>query len=683
MTVLPLLLEWAVRSSLLILIGALLLLVLRVKDSSHRLAGWTAVLVSSLAIPVLAATVPNVPVRSAWLPTARLAMPRATAPVEVPAAVPDTAFDATPLRTAAARRDDLAPRAASGLAGGRHRFDSTPGWALIILSVYGSIAVSLLVRTVAGLAMSLRLLRGGHATGQATDGIPIHRSDRVAGPVTLGLQRPVIVLPADWAEWDPATLHAVLAHERSHARRRDPAVQLLSMLHRAILWFSPLAWFLHQRIVRAAEEASDDAALAAIGDRARYAEVLLGFMRSSGRLKAAPTLGVNAVPMARYGSPRRRIERILDGTGVSGGVTRWHAAAIVVVALPLAYVVAAAQARPEFEIADVHVSSPRRDGQKVGQMDGVTGNFVSPVVGAVRGGRYELHHATLMELIRTAYAVEADAVVGGPGWLTSDSDRFDVIAKPPPGRPTAAALNEMLQSLLADRFKLVVRHETRPLRAWVLSKEPGEPKLRNADPAGVPACRIVDDNQRVSCRNVTMDAFAVAIRAGTLTTLPVVNATGIQGSWDFDLRYTVARGYFGVASGNPLLDAVGKQLGLQLKLASVSQPVLVVERVERRPTANVAGVETRLPADPTAFDVASIRPCDAARPVTRGFQPAASWLRDVCHYECSSRWRGAVHGASRARRVGWARSASPSWPDPRFRFWTAATSSSRPCCATC
>ena len=136
--------------------------------------------------------------------------------------------------------------------------------------------------------------------------------------MTLGIARPAIVLPGDWREWDGAKLDAVLAHERSHIRRHDPAVQLLSAIHRALLWHSPLSWFLHRRIVRVAEEASDDAAVAVTRDRASYAEVLLDFMQRG--VRGASWQGV---PMARYGRPDERIHRILDGTALSRGVTRW------------------------------------------------------------------------------------------------------------------------------------------------------------------------------------------------------------------------------------------------------------------------------------------------------------------------------------------------------------------------
>ena len=50
--------------------------------------------------------------------------------------------------------------------------------------------------------------------------------------------------------------------------------------------------------------------------------------------------------------------------------------------------------------------------------------------GVIRGGRYELRNATMVDLISTAYGIDAEKVLGGPNWL--ESDRFDVIAKTPP-----------------------------------------------------------------------------------------------------------------------------------------------------------------------------------------------------------------------------------------------------------
>src|ERR1700733_11800186 len=71
---------------------------------------------------------------------------------------------------------------------------------------------------------------------------------------------------------------------------------------------------------------------------------------------------------------------------------------------------------PTFDIADVHVSPHTLRPNMTG--------------GVLLGGRYQLLNATTVDLIRTAYSVDADKVLGGPSWL--ESDRFDVIAKAPP-----------------------------------------------------------------------------------------------------------------------------------------------------------------------------------------------------------------------------------------------------------
>jgi len=113
------------------------------------------------------------------------------------------------------------------------------------------------------------------------------------------LLRPTILLPLDWHQWDSTKLDAVLAHERSHIRRRDPAIQFISAIHRSLLWISPLSWFLDRRIVRTAELISDDDAIVVAQDRASYAEILLEFVQRS----AARNHHSFGVPMARYDRP--------------------------------------------------------------------------------------------------------------------------------------------------------------------------------------------------------------------------------------------------------------------------------------------------------------------------------------------------------------------------------------------
>src|SRR5580693_6040443 len=93
------------------------------------------------------------------------------------------------------------------------------------------------------------------------------------------------------------------------------------------------------------------------------------------------------------------------------------------------------QSRPTFQIADVHASVPLRTANMQG--------------GTLQAGRFEIRHATMLDLIKTAYGVDADTVFGGPSWL--EWDRYDVVAKAPANTP-AATVRLMLQALLADRF---------------------------------------------------------------------------------------------------------------------------------------------------------------------------------------------------------------------------------------
>ena len=318
--------DWALRSSILIASCGLLLWALRLRDPSIRLAAWAAVLCGSLAMPLFRVEAPRIPI----------AVARTVENQKVLDEIPRIS------RT-------VPPPAPVGIV---KPFDQGRA----ALTVYLVIALGLLLRLGVGLAMSRRLLRSSCATGLNTEGTEVRESDSVSAPVTLGIARPAIVLPSDWRDWSGAKLDAVLAHERSHIRRLDPALQVLSAIHRALLWHSPVSWFLHNQIVRVAEEASDDAAIAVIDDRAFYAEVLLGFMRRGVRGSSAP-----GVPMARYGRPEARINRILEGSVLSRGLKGGSLTAILLVASPLTFLVAAAHVAEQSASAPAPKAVPRAE----------------------------------------------------------------------------------------------------------------------------------------------------------------------------------------------------------------------------------------------------------------------------------------------------------------------------------
>jgi uncharacterized protein (TIGR03435 family) len=442
--------------------------------------------------------------------------------------------------------------------------------------------------------------------------------------VTPGIARPAIVLPAGWRHWDSAKLEAVLAHERSHIQRRDPAVQLLSAIHRALLWYSPLSWFLDRQIVRLAEQASDDAAVAAIRDRASYAEVLLEFMQRGVRRTS-----LQGVPMARYGQPEQRIHRILDATTLSRGVTRWSVAAILALGLPLAYVIAAAQERLTFEAASVKADAPvgggagglavrrKSDGPSPRRFDEPTGG-----PGTTDPGRIHYPMATARFVLTRAYDVN-DYQIVGPDWL--DRDRFDIDATMPAGT-TKEQFRTMLQNLLVDRFKMASHKEMREFAGFTLVVGKGGPKLKESaeaptpqdDGAPDPPHKLGPDgyfvpperpgvflqvtgmpgtaDARANFRQFTMPMLANILQ--NQLKRPVADETGLTAKYDFVLNFStqgisLGNGRLPVSMGDgdpphqpDLASALQAQLGLKLEPKKVSQEVVIIDHMEKAPTEN-------------------------------------------------------------------------------------------------
>jgi uncharacterized protein (TIGR03435 family) len=267
-----------------------------------------------------------------------------------------------------------------------------------------------------------------------------------------------------------------------------------------------------------------------------------------------------------------------------------------------------ANAPVKFEIADIHQSPPRR-------FPFFEGAFLE-------NGRYILRQATIADLISTAYGLKDSSYVhGGPSWL--EWDRWDVIAKVPEGT-TEATAKEMLQSLLKDRFNLVVHSGNGLVSSYLLSLEKdkpssnlkpssgsedsackGEPPPATPPPPGtiVPAL--------LHCHNMTMEKFAQDLPnfAGAYIQKPGVDKTGLKGAYDFDLRWTARFDLQRAgADGITVFDALDKQLGLKFALGTASQPVFVVDSVNEKPTPNAPDLAKIMPPLPPAqFEVAVVK----------------------------------------------------------------------------
>jgi uncharacterized protein (TIGR03435 family) len=103
----------------------------------------------------------------------------------------------------------------------------------------------------------------------------------------------------------------------------------------------------------------------------------------------------------------------------------------------------------------------------------------------------------------------------------------------------------MLRALLADRFKLVVHRDARPVPGFLLTVGKSKAKLKEADGSGETGCSAhlqrgegTVPSWVAACRNMTMEAFAEALRGldSRYLTSPVADQTGLGGAWDFDLK---------------------------------------------------------------------------------------------------------------------------------------------------
>ena len=211
---------------------------------------------------------------------------------------------------------------------------------------------------------------------------------------------------------------------------------------------------------------------------------------------------------------------------------------------------------------------------------------------------YHVGNGTLKYLIMDAYGVKWDSIVGGPDWIGATGYDIDAKVTPaadaPPPRLTSAQRRQMIQSLLADRFKLVVHNETKDAPIYDLELAKGGSKLPITTPNDTFAKGIngLDGNPVSSGYPVMLGRGHLFGQAVTIASLidylkqelhrPVVDKTGLAGKYDLSLQWTPDNtpDDSPLASGPSLFTAIQEQLGL--KLTSTHGPVktLVIDHVE-------------------------------------------------------------------------------------------------------
>jgi uncharacterized protein (TIGR03435 family) len=230
------------------------------------------------------------------------------------------------------------------------------------------------------------------------------------------------------------------------------------------------------------------------------------------------------------------------------------------------------QSHAEFEVASVKVVDLSR-----------LGNAISMNIGTVRHEEVTFGNATLNDCIRFAYGIGSDAQIAGPDWITSKQFLYDIVAK---GQPAASReqLQAMMQTLLAERFKLVTHRAEKQMSYYALVPARNGPKVQvvNDPPEGF---RGTTYGGRIDSI-LSMPGLAYLLSRFE-TERPIIDQTGLRGLYAVKLEW--ARQLLQNADGPPgpsLFTAIDEQLGLKLEARKGPVEVLMVDRAERVPIEN-------------------------------------------------------------------------------------------------
>jgi uncharacterized protein (TIGR03435 family) len=242
---------------------------------------------------------------------------------------------------------------------------------------------------------------------------------------------------------------------------------------------------------------------------------------------------------------------------------------------------------PQFEVASVKPSVPSEQG-------GCGGRGVLCRTGGARTPDPSLFicdSCTLSDLVMSAYHIQSYQL-SAPSWM--ESERFTVNARVPAGT-TPEQLRFMQQSLLEKRFRLTYHHEEKEMPRCELVVAKGGPKLKASvgEPTAAdgrePGADIAPDG-RVSARYSDLSMAELAEILSKQVHVPVIDATGLEGKFDFALSWVMDRGAPSgmpeADSGPTIFSAVQAQLGLKLEQKKGPVDRLVIDHADKAPTGN-------------------------------------------------------------------------------------------------
>jgi bla regulator protein BlaR1 len=440
----------------------------------------------------------------------------------------------------------------------------------------------------------------------------------------FGVCKPVLLLPEGIIErLTIPQLEAVVAHELCHVRRSDNLTATIQMMVEAIFWFHPLVWWIETRLVEERERACDEEVLRVVREPEVYAQGILNVCKF---YLESPLVCVSGITGADL---KKRIDEIMTPRAAHKLDFARKLLLIAVAAAALAGPVAIglmnaspglaksqpaesqpAQSQPaESQPAQSQPSAPLAfDAAPV--KPNRSGDTLHAPSMILPGGRFTATNNTLRALILNAYGIFAspDLLSGGPAWI--DSERFDIDAKAEasviPANAPAKVLWEktrlMLRTLLAERFKLSIRRETREMPVYELVVAKNGPRLNKADQdcdESATACHGFSGGPR-QLLGAAVDMYDLASMLSRYSDRPVLDKTGVQGNFDIKLQWNpfAARTQpaenverspeaearepsLDLGSLPSLFNALEQQLGLRLESRKGPVEIYVIDHVER------------------------------------------------------------------------------------------------------
>jgi uncharacterized protein (TIGR03435 family) len=461
--------------------------------------------------------------------------------------------------------------------------------------------------------------------------VRLHQS--TSGPLTYGVIRPAIVLPLDADRWGDDDLRRAVIHELEHIRRHDWLTQCLARVACAAYWYHPLIWIAWRRFALEAERACDDAVLQR-SEATAYADQLVDLARRLSVAARQPLLA-----MANRADLSTRVVAVLDDRQARGRAgTRWIAAAalaalaLILIVSPLRLVAAvqsapagtAGQVKLRYDAASLKpcVAEAQPTGAR-GTYGGTNATF-SP-------GRFTVPCVTAGQLIYLAYAAggvdPADRLInddagtaaspqkvrGGPDWVHSLRDKYQVEATAAGVTERTVLMGAMLRTLLEERFKLKLHRDTEEVAMYAMTVRKGGLKIKpmkDGDCIAYDGSPIDPSAARPTCGNLKMMSAGRSTRwefgGTTLDSLarsvsralgaPVLDRTGVADRFILTLEFTregpatddpQIRDRDGrvIATASPtappIATALEEQVGVTLEKINGPRGYLVIDHIER------------------------------------------------------------------------------------------------------